>query len=418
MENAIIFYGAGEYAQHHLAELEKNGLIPVCFADKDKSKWGYFLGGYEIISLQKAISSYPDYELYLTIDRKNTDNVALYLKNEGVESNRIKYVDNYLNALLEIEKLNSYFNMQCMDQIRGRMDFYLIALEIRSYYYDSKKYNELDLSGKKIIDYIFSDEFFRNTVAANRVFKPDSHQQEFISQTYPQTFPRGAYPRVNSGEYSVVDLQDGTAYAMLEEHKVFLRGDIESAQKYWINLMSEQLPNHPHCYLDIGGEFDLKNSEIVADIGGAEGFFCIQHLSRIKHAYIFEADGNWFEMLKKTYEPFKDKVTLINGFVGDGYGNISLDEYFKGKEKPTFVKIDVEGMEGSVIRGMSGIIKDSSRLRLAVCTYHRQEDAPYIEWLLGDSFEIGYSNSYFWHMPDPMPPFLRHGVLRATKIVK
>ena len=78
--------------------------------------------------------------------------------------------------------------------------------------------------------------------------------------------------------------------------------------------------------------------------------------------------------------------------------------------------MDVEGAEGSVLRSMEGLLRDANKpMRLAICTYHRQEDAPYFEHLLGKDFEIHYSDSYFWYMPDPMPPFLRRGVMRATK---
>jgi len=330
--------------------------------------------------------------------------------------------DNHEHRFSVLERNNNellrYHYLHEMRQIGGRMDFYLIALMIQNYYSNRERYNALDTSGKKMVDYIFSDEFYRDNISS-RVFPLDSKIKTFICKSLSYNFPHMGYPQINSVDYLAgCEQDDEGTYALLNGLKVFLMNNKEAAQNYWRGLMVEQLPDHPHCYLEENGSFNIQHGDIVVDVGGAEGFFCIQHLDKIKHAYIFEAADSWFELLQKTYAPHKDKVTLVKGFVGDGEENISLDDYFKDKEKPTFFKMDVEGAEGSVLRSMSGLLKDPNLpMRLAICTYHRQEDAPYIESLLGESFEIHYSNSYYWHMPDPMPPFLRHGVMRATKIL-
>jgi len=35
MENPIIFYGAGEYAEQNLKKWEESGFFPVCFTDSN-----------------------------------------------------------------------------------------------------------------------------------------------------------------------------------------------------------------------------------------------------------------------------------------------------------------------------------------------------------------------------------------------
>jgi len=333
-------------------------------------------------------------------------------------SKRLDGLPNDHNNLSDkLERLNNYHYSKCMNLIGGRLDFYLIALQIQSYYSNQGRYNALDSDGKKIVDFISSDEFCRDLIS-QRVYKPDDHLNYFIKNHYPDNFPHMVHPWINLSDVQVYSHDDG-CYVLYEGRKVFLKNDVEAARRYWHLLMSEQLPEHPHCYLEEGGDFNIHCKDIIADIGAAEGFFAIKHLDKIKHAYIFESEESWFSLLQKTYAPYRDKVTLIKGFVGDGAESISLDEYFKNIEKPTFIKIDVEGAEGSVLRSMTGLLENPNLpMRLAICTYHRQEDAPYIESLLGTRFEKKYSSSYFWHMPDPMPPFLRRGVMRATKKVE
>jgi len=308
-----------------------------------------------------------------------------------------------------------------LQYICGQINYYLTNIMIREYYSNKERYDALNAEGKEVIDYLRSDEFYRD-ILHFRIFPLDSHMKDFFSEcSSPPPRPAAlahGYSGIDIPDCAVMRAQDGCHYAVLEGRKVFLQGDETQAQTYWREITIEQLKDHPHCYLEEDGGFNIKKCDIVADIGAAEGFFCIPHIDKIKHAYIFEANDTWFELLKKTYEPFMDKVTLVKGFVGDGKEDISLDEYFKDKEKPTFFKIDVEGTEGSVLRSMGGMLKNPKLpLRIAVCTYHRQEDATYIETLLGDSFEKHYSKSYYWHMPCPVPPFLRRGIMRATKIL-
>lgn len=60
--------------------------------------------------------------------------------------------------------------------------------------------------------------------------------------------------------------------------------------------------------------------------------------------------------------------------------SISLDDYFKDKEeKPTFIKVDIEGYELEMLKGARQLIK-SYHPMLAISVYHRPEDI----WVLYD----------------------------------
>jgi FkbM family methyltransferase len=53
---------------------------------------------------------------------------------------------------------------------------------------------------------------------------------------------------------------------------------------------------------------------------------------------------------------------------------VSLDNYFEGTEdKPTFIKADIEGAEGELLRGAERIISENKPF-IALCIYHRMED--------------------------------------------
>ena len=160
----------------------------------------------------------------------------------------------------------------------------------------------------------------------------DSIQNIFYNKDYPID---QIYPVIESNQIKI-SIHDGNSYALLDGKKIFLPWNVESSYNYWRGVLNEQLHDHPHCYLECDGKFIIKEGDIIADVGAAEGFLAIQHIEKIKHAYIFEVDDTWFKMLQKTYEPYKDKVTLVKGFVGDGEENISLDKYFSDKEAPTF----------------------------------------------------------------------------------
>jgi FkbM family methyltransferase len=51
----------------------------------------------------------------------------------------------------------------------------------------------------------------------------------------------------------------------------------------------------------------------------------------------------------------------------------SLDEYFEDRETPTFIKLDIEGVEEEALRGAARLIKNAHPI-LAVSVYHKPQD--------------------------------------------
>ena len=182
------------------------------------------------------------------------------------------------------------------------------------------------------------------------------------------------------------------------------------------NLYREFFTDNPHRYLKPEDDgVDVPEGAIIADVGGAEGLFGVLFIDRCKKLYVFESEQSWINLLEKTFAPYKNKVAIVKGTVGNRNEDIKLDDYFVDKEKPTFVKMDIEGYEPFALDGMKKIINSDDPLTMLICTYHRQSDWDNFYELLHEKFTITSSEGYFWFMPDPVPPFFRHGVMRAVK---
>jgi len=192
------------------------------------------------------------------------------------------------------------------------------------------------------------------------------------------------------------------------------------AQEYFNSLRLEQDEESPHRYLT--HDFDVSENDIVVDIGAAEGNFSLSIIEKAKFVYLFEADKDWIEALRATFAPWQNKVKIIQKFVSDSTtGNmITLDDFFTAGQTIDFIKADVEGAEGDVIRGASKVIERQPNVKIAVCTYHRQEDADNLDAMLRskgftNKFSPGYMLYYYGKTNIVRAPFLRKAVLRAIK---
>jgi pyruvate-formate lyase-activating enzyme len=92
-EQTVIFYGAGRYAARNLERWKSEGLTPVCFADAGIRKHGTQFGGYDIISLQAAVETYPNYVLYITLAHDILKEARDSLLSAGIPDLRIRFAD-------------------------------------------------------------------------------------------------------------------------------------------------------------------------------------------------------------------------------------------------------------------------------------------------------------------------------------
>ena len=119
----------------------------------------------------------------------------------------------------------------------------------------------------------------------------------------------------------------------------------KEAVRTYRSLEEEQDLHSPHYYFFDG--LTLSENSVVADIGVAEGNFGLKIVDRVKELYLFECDAGWIEALEATFEPWKDKVHIVNRFVSDTTSSdtVRLDDFFRDKSVPHILKLDVEGAE-------------------------------------------------------------------------
>ena len=188
-------------------------------------------------------------------------------------------------------------------------------------------------------------------------------------------------------------------------------------QKALNQLYIEQDPNSPHRYLT--ENFNVDEKTVVADIGCAEANFSLDIIDKVKHIYLFETNNVWEEPLKATFKKYKDKITIVNKKFSNTDSKNSVDgsKFLKNKGV-NFLKIDVNGYEDEVMSNLEELIAESKKMKIALCTYHSNDDYKKYSTLLKKyNYSISNSNGYMIFYWDKKldKPYLRRGVLRAEK---
>lgn len=150
------------------------------------------------------------------------------------------------------------------------------------------------------------------------------------------------------------------------------------------------------------GVIQTGEQEIFADCGAYSGDtlqeFRKQTKNRFKKYYAFEPDEENMKKLRQIIEetdngriiPVTAGVYITSGKISflaegaldsrislsqgtDSIQVFSLDDFFKHKEAPTFIKMDIEGAEEEALRGAEGLLRADAP-KLAISVYHRAAD--------------------------------------------
>jgi len=216
------------------------------------------------------------------------------------------------------------------------------------------------------------------------------------------------------------DPEKGLRYVMLDGKKLYFkkRWSKKRIRHSFNELTKEQDTRSPHRYLT--DQFKIEEGDVLVDIGVAEGNFALGAVEKASRLILFETDTEWIEALNATFEPWKEKVQIINKFVSDitNDTNTTLDDFLTPGEKITFLKIDVDGAESRLLKGCQRILREQNPLKLAICTYHKQDDERDFKALLSQNgFETSHSNGFmlFYYDKKMKAPYLRRGLIRAVK---
>lgn len=235
------------------------------------------------------------------------------------------------------------------------------------------------------------------------------------------TFNYDFVEKYNSDTVDILfDTMSGLYYYIYFGKKMYLKRSFtkKQAQKYVCSLLMEQDNDSPHKY--ISETVKVQKSDIVFDVGAAEGNFSLQVIDNVKKVILFECDEEWIEALNKTFEEYKDRCTIINSFVGNSQMGrakdiLVLDDYIRSNSLvPNLIKMDIEGEEINAVRGLTQTIETTDTLTLLLCTYHNIEDESLLRKILDSSFKVEMSDGYMiWG--EWKPPYFRKGIMRAFK---
>jgi hypothetical protein len=199
----------------------------------------------------------------------------------------------------------------------------------------------------------------------------------------------------------------------------------EQARRVYLNLVFEQnileekySEKTPHQY--ITDSFYVQNDDIVLDIGATEGLFMLNVIDKVRRGFILEPDKTWTKALMATFEPYKERVTIINKYASneDSKKAITVDSCLKDEFGNIFIKMDVEGSESLVLNGAKNMLNRNNDIRVACCTYHRHEDANlFVDFFKSINYQIEFSDGYMLlYFDDTIkPPYFRRGLIRAKK---
>ncbi len=402
VHSRIVIYGGGKVGNDFLDQLiDDNNYTVIAIIDKNPSiKPSYKLPVYHI---EKVKDLQYDYIIIAIDSILITTKVHNDLVYYGVDPRKIIYpaISFFEERVHECMRINGKL---LLSNLGGRLDKRLLRLEILQYYSIIDNYNKLDSEQREALRQV---QEYQETEFL--VFPEDKLYKKDV--TIPKEYT----------EENVLFDKWGY-YSLISGHKLYFGRDKEEAMDMLKGFYCHYESDNPHRYLcpkDDG--IDIVEGDIIADIGACEGYFGIKYYDICKKVYFFEGENEWIIQLNKSLEK-KDKAVIVKGYVGDEDNHIRLDDYYLSHEKPSVIKIDVEGMELAVLRGAEGLLNDDGRLLLLIATYHRQDDWNRIEAFLNPDpkkprFHISHSNGYYWHIPDPKPPYFRRGIMRAERII-
>lgn len=215
------------------------------------------------------------------------------------------------------------------------------------------------------------------------------------------------------------DLQCNLKYVIHENKRLYFPVDLSNfrIQKMYTDLLMEQDSKSAHCYQT--QTFSIDKDDILFDIGAAEGILSLMIVEKVKAIYLFETMERWIKPLKKTFEPWQNKIHIIHKYVSDSDSDqtITIDTMMQDlNSSSVFLKIDVEGAEKDVLKGASATL-DSGKAKVAICTYHNQNDYEDLSAIMKNkSYNVSTTQGYMLFIHRQLKaPFFRRGMIHCTK---
>ena len=198
--------------------------------------------------------------------------------------------------------------------------------------------------------------------------------------------------------------------------------NVRHALKMYLNFINVEgllgggcLAKSPHAY--VTDNFCVEQGDVLVDVGCSEALFTLDNIEKVVQAYVFEAMKRSAAPLRATFSPFREKVKIVNKFVGertDGRAVRLSDVLPDEPEKSYFIKMDIEGGEYDVLKSSEDFLA-KHKIKLVCCLYHRQDDENRIVGLLRRiGFDVQMSDGYMLPTLGGVAyPYFRRGVAYA-----
>lgn len=320
----VIIWGAGEFGRNTV-QCYIPDLLPVeilAVVDKDPNKWGKELCGFPIISCE-TMAEMP-YDRVLICSPKFQDEIYSFLVSEcDIPDQKIEIVEDC--GYFIYRRIEEKYKGIDIDEIKDPQKQQAVQY--------------LKCQGARMFCYDFVEKYIHNK-------------------------PEVLWDSVENLNYI---LHEGKRMYMSPK----LQGE-ETIRQYYNSLCMEQDVMSPHLYQS--ERVKVEDGEVVLDVGAAEGFFALSIIEKASYVYMIEADEAWRKALEATFRPYSDKVKIISGFAADidGENTITIDSIIQN-EKLDFIKMDIEGAEGSALKGAVNTL-NTQDVKCSVCTYHNDDD--------------------------------------------
>lgn len=247
----------------------------------------------------------------------------------------------------------------------------------------------------------------------------------FLGNNEVQMIPYEFTKKYNADDVIIyTDHASGYPYAIVDNNNVFFPKEysFEQIRASIALALMEQDNNSPHKYLS--NTTNIENGDTAVLIGASDGIFCLSIIEKTKKVYLFEPDKKWSIPLMLTLDKYLNKVEIIDKYISDidDDENVTLDNFFKSKnESVNFIQADIEGFERKLLSGAKIILSQSNKLKISICTYHKDSDFTELsKILIGGGFNVCSSPGYMimWMQIPCKAPYLRKGVIYASKYLK
>lgn len=284
---------------------------------------------------------------------------------------------------------------------------------------------------------IIIPKYFRKRIQAKRmtssIFHYYKNNPEAVTSeveevvNYLKSNPITVFPYAFQDHYHAEDIEvfdddkTGLRYVLLDEKRLYFKKKWrkDKIKRAYNNLLKEQDTQSPHRYINDQFQFDEGN--VLIDAGAAEGNFALSVVEKASKVILLESDMEWLEPLQATFAPWKDKVMIVNKFVGEiaNSSQTSLDDIIVPNQAGIFLKADVEGGELKLLKGATKLLSKQKPLKIAICTYHKANDKKELsDFLSKYNFDISFSKGFMISIYDKTmkKPYLRCGLLQAKKV--